>query len=337
MKLSQIRDVALVAERGSVRSAARELGLAQPAISRSIRELEHELGAALFERSARGVRLTPMGELFVKRAHAVQSELRQARDEIEQLKGQATGLVSAGLSTVSHLALLPGALERFRARYPSVMLHISEGLLPTLENDLRDGKLDFYIGPLAETSPAQEFIVEKLFDNTRRVFCRPGHRLAAATSLAELADADWISTSVTANDAAELVPLFASYGLPRPRIAMHAPSALTMALATANSDLLMMLPEQWLDSSLTRNMLVCIPVREELPAPPICIVRRARLPLTPAAEYLADMLRRSAAYLVTAREGAPSPSAAHGQKRSGDAEALSPKFFCQADRGGARA
>lgn len=302
MKLSQIRDVVTVAERGSVRSAARQLGIAQPAISRSIRELEHELGVTLFERSARGVALTPMGELFVKRAQAAQSELRQARDEIEQSKGQTTGLVSAGLSTVSHLALLPGALERFRARYPSVMLRISEGLLPSLEGALRDGTLDFYIGPLAETPPAQEFIVEKLFDNTRRVFCRRDHRLAGATSLAELAEAQWISTSVTANDDAELVPLFASYGLPRPKIAIHAPSALTMALATANSDLLMMLPEQWLEAPITRNLLACIEVREKLPAPPICFVRRARLPLTPAAEYFADMLRRSAIYLVSARE-----------------------------------
>jgi len=310
MKLSQIRDVVMVAERGSVRSAARQLGIAQPAISRSIRELEHELGVTLFERSARGVTLTPMGELFVKRAHAAQSELRQARDEIEQSKGQTTGLVSAGLSTVSHLALLPGALERFRVRYPSVMLRISEGLLPTLEGALRDGVLDFYVGPLAEMPPAQEFIVEKLFDNTRRVFCRRGHRLAGATSLAELAEAEWISTSVTTNDDAELVPLFFSYGLPRPRIGMHAPSALTMALATANSDLLMMLPEQWLDAPITRNLLACIDVRERLPAPPICIVRRARLPLTPAAEYLADMLRRSAAYLVAARDamGVEGPS-----------------------------
>ncbi|HTP81621.1 MAG TPA: LysR family transcriptional regulator, partial [Alphaproteobacteria bacterium] len=59
MKLSQVRDVVAVAERGSLRAAARHLGAAQPALSRSIHELERELGVPLFERRARGMVLTP--------------------------------------------------------------------------------------------------------------------------------------------------------------------------------------------------------------------------------------------------------------------------------------
>ncbi|MGC4028372.1 MAG: LysR substrate-binding domain-containing protein [Steroidobacteraceae bacterium] len=301
MKFSQIRDVTTVAERGSIRAAARQLGLAQPALSRSIRELEHELGVTLFERRSRGVVLTPLGELFVRRAFAAMNELRQARDEIDQHRGVSRGVVSAGLSTVSHLALLPGAIGAFRDRYPDVLLKITEGLFTTLEESLKRGALDFYVGPLAETPPAREFIVECLFENTRRIFCRKGHPLAGAKSLAELADAVWISTSVTMVQEAELVPLFEKHGLPAPKIAMHAPSALTMVISAANSDLLMMLPEQWLGAAISREMLSCIEVRERLPAAPICLVRPARLPLTPAAEYCADLIRRAAAQVVAAR------------------------------------
>src|SRR5258706_5255652 len=69
MKLHQIRDLLAVAEKGSLRAAARQLGLAQPSISRSIGQLERELGVALLERQARGTVLTPAGEIFAPRAH----------------------------------------------------------------------------------------------------------------------------------------------------------------------------------------------------------------------------------------------------------------------------
>ena len=299
MKLTQIRDISAVAERGSLRAAARHLGIAQPAITRSIRELEHELGATLFERSARGVTLTPLGQLFLRRANAAQNELRQAKEEIDQLMGETTGRVSVALSTVSHIALLPRALDQFRAKYPNVVIRIIEGLFPSLETPLKDGSIDFYVGPLSEEPPAREFLVEKLFDNTRVVFGRKGHPLAGATSLAQLTGASWITTSVTSSSEAELYPLFEKQGLPRPRVEMHAPSALTMIIAAANTDLLMMLPVQWLGFSATRELLEPLSLDETLPAASICIVRRSRLPLTPAAEYFSDMLRRAAHQFVT--------------------------------------
>ena len=68
MKLHQIRDLLAVADKGSLRAAARHLGLAQPSISRSIRELERELGVPLLERRARGTVLTPTGQRFAGRA-----------------------------------------------------------------------------------------------------------------------------------------------------------------------------------------------------------------------------------------------------------------------------
>lgn len=302
MKLNQLRDLTAVAERGSLRAAARQLGVAQPALTRSIRELEHELGVALFERRSRGVVLTPMGEVFLQRAHAVQHELRRAREELAQMKGAVAGHVAVGLSTVAHVALLPKVLTPFRSRYPEVFLRLVEGLLPAIEPGLKDGGFDFYIGALAETHPAAEFHVETLFKNTRVIFGRKNHPLQGARSLVDLTAARWITTTVTLNSEAELGPLFASHGLPPPVVEMQAPSALTMIIAAANSDLLMMLPQQWLEFPSTRELLDPIPVQEVLPAADICIVRRARLPLTPAAEHLADLFRRAAQHHVEERQ-----------------------------------
>lgn len=294
MKLTHIRDITAVAERGGLRAAARHLNIAQAAISRSIRELEQELGVSLIERRATGVVLTPFGERFVQRAAVVQNELRQAKDEIDQLKGVSTGSVSAALSTASHIALLPHALELFRARYPGVFLHITERLFPAVEQLLQSGALDFYVGPLAEAPPTRTFNVIKLFDNSRLVFGRNEHPLARSSSLSDLVNASWITTAVTQNGEAELAPLFASHGLPAPKVAMLAPSALTMIFSASSSDLLMMLPRQWLNHPATRALVTSFKLRETLPAAPICLVHRARLPLTPAAEYFADLLRRAA-------------------------------------------
>ena len=298
MKLNQLRDVMAVAERGSLRAAARHLGVAQPALTRSIQELERELGVPLFEREAKGVVPTKMGELFIRRANAVRSELRRAREEIDQFKGEMHGHVSVCLSTVPHIALLPYALPAFRARYPDVHLDLAEGLYPIVEGPLRMGLIDCYVGPPPREPAGPELVVEKLFDNTRVIMSRRGHPLARARSLADLIDAEWLTTSITHKADEELVPLFTEAGLPAPRIVMQAHSSLTYIVAVAYSDLLIMVPKQWLDFPFTRDLLQRIDVVEPLPAPPICLVRRAGLPLTPAAEYFCDMIRRASGHLM---------------------------------------
>lgn len=293
MKFNQLRDVVAIAERGSLRAAARHLEIAQPALTRSVHELERELGVPLFERRARGMILTPMGEAFVRRANAVMTELRRARDEVEQLHGGTHGRVVAGLSLAAHVELLPPALKPFRARYPHVQLHLIEGWYPTLEAGLKDGSIDFYIGPKHEHPPAPELIQEHLFDNTRIVIGRRGHPLARARSLSQLVDAEWATTSVTFKAEEELRELFERNGLPPPRLALRSQSAVTLIVAMSNTDLLTMVPIQWTKFTAVNQALVSIPLREIFPAPAIVLVRRAGLPLTPAAEFLLDLLRRN--------------------------------------------
>lgn len=293
MKLSQLRHLLAVAELGGLRRAARHLGIAQPAITRSIRELEHELGVTLFERSATGMTLTPIGRAFVRRSQAAQLELDRARDEVLQLKGVGTGTVSIALSTAPHVALLPRVLGPFQRRYPDVRLRITEGLFPAVESDIRNGAVDFYVGPLSEDRLGGDFISEKLFDNRRIVLARPGHPLAGATALSDLADARWVATSVTVNSEAELFPLFQQHGLPNPVIGVEVGSALSMITVAASSDVLAMLPQQWADFASNSGLLVHIPIREQIDAPAIRIVTRASLPLPPIAEHLCDLFRRA--------------------------------------------
>jgi DNA-binding transcriptional LysR family regulator len=294
MKLHQVRDVIAVADKGSLRSASRHLGLAQSAITRSIRQLERELGAPLFERRKRGTVLTPMGAIFLRRARIATSELGRAREEIQQHQGGTEGTVVACLSTSTHIALLPGALQPFRARYPGVKLHVIEGFkFETLEARLKDGRIDFYIGMQPDEAPGPELIMETLFLNSRVVLARIGHPLGGALSLSELVEAEWVSVGERAER--DLAAIFRRHGLKPPRHTATGDSALSLMTLVANTDLLAMLPRQWAAFSPAAVLLRQIRVRESIPAPSVVLIRRTEMPLTPAAEYLCDLLRREAA------------------------------------------
>lgn len=301
MKLHHLRNLLAVAEQGSVRAGARELGIAQPAVTRSIQELERELGVPLFERRARGVVPTAIGEVFIRRARSVDNELSRARDEIAQLRGISHGRVRVAMSMAPHMALLPYALRPFRLRYSQVRLDIIDAVFPTVATEMTGGTIDCYIGPLPEALP-EGLIVEELFDNTRVILGRKGHPLANAKSLHQLADAEWVTTSITTHAEYELGPLFMQHQLPEPKLVLQAHSALTLIVSLLNSDLLAMVPVQWTDFSLTKDALQTIAVTEPLQAPPICLIQRAGLPLTPAAEYLCDLLRRAVGHLGAGKQ-----------------------------------
>jgi len=299
MKLNHLRHVVMVAEKGGLRAAARALGVAQPAITRSIGEVEKTLGAPLFERSTRGVVLTTVGERFLVRAAAILAELERAQEETSQMLGEGIGSVRVVLSTAPHLALLPKTLGPFRNKFPNVTLKVREGLFSRVHHEVEDGALDFYVGPLSEAKLSASLSSELFFENRRVILCRKAHPLCDATSLKQLVSAQWISTTVTENMDAELSPVFKSHGLAAPQIKLHAQSSLTMSLAAAHSDLLVMVPQQWLDFPTTKALLQQIHVREPLAAPAIHAVRRRRLPLTPAAQYFYDLLYRYSQQLHT--------------------------------------
>lgn len=294
MTLNQIRNMVAVAERGSLRSAARFLGVTQPSITRSIRELEHELGVPLFERRVTGMTLTEMGKALVRRGTAIQHEVRRVHSEIDQLKGHRTGTVTIGLSTVAHIALLPRVIGGFEKRNPGVRLRITEGLFPAAERELLDGVMDFYVGPLGSAVRPPEMVVEPLFDNQRMVFARRGHALADATSIHELTDARWAVDALTLVGGDEMSGLFAEHGAPPPLVVVSGQTSISTIMTVIGSDLLAALPQQWAPILEMTGQVVRLPIREKLAAATMCLVSRAGLPLTPVAQHLADLFRRAA-------------------------------------------
>ena len=135
---------------------------------------------------------------------------------------------------------------------------------------------------------------ELLLTGDRAVLCRTGHPLAKSTSLNQLVGAEWITTSITLKAENELGDLFKRYKLPRPTLAMQTQSALTLLTCLANSDLLAMAPTQWVESPFANHIITTIPIREELTPASIIAVTRSDSPLSPAAGFLLDLMRRIA-------------------------------------------
>ena len=117
-----------VARHGSIRKAADALNVASSALNRQVLDLESDLGAALFERLPRGVRLTAAGEVFLAYARQAISELKAVESQVEQLRGLVRGQV--GVAAVESVAgeLLPSAITQFQAEHPNVRFNVRIGV-----------------------------------------------------------------------------------------------------------------------------------------------------------------------------------------------------------------
>ncbi|MDQ1040213.1 LysR family nitrogen assimilation transcriptional regulator [Streptomyces sp. V3I8] len=154
MDVKQLKALVTVAEVGSVTRAAELLHLVQPAVTRQIRTLEHELGVPLFERTRLGMRPTEAGSIMVDRARRALNELERARAEVRPAPGAVTGIVNAGLleSTIDLLAEpLVSALAR---KHPGVELRLMTAYSGHLQRWLDDGDLDLTLLYNLDSTPS---------------------------------------------------------------------------------------------------------------------------------------------------------------------------------------
>src|SRR3954470_24384761 len=124
LRLKDLRVFLAVARAGSMARAADELDLSQPAISALISDLEHSLRAKLFERHARGVRLTQYGSVLLQRGIRVFDELSQGFAEIENLANATVGEVRLGCPESICAAFLPRLLEEFKRKCPGIVVYV---------------------------------------------------------------------------------------------------------------------------------------------------------------------------------------------------------------------
>src|ERR1700678_913599 len=120
MEMHQLRYLVAVARQGNFSRAAAHCHVSQPSLSQQIQKLEEELGERLFDRLKKGVKLTPHGETFLRRAVRILEETEAALREAEDAKGCLRGTVTVGVLPTIAPYLLPAVLAAFTAKYPGV-------------------------------------------------------------------------------------------------------------------------------------------------------------------------------------------------------------------------
>lgn len=142
MELHQLRYFCAIVDSGSFSRAARQTHVSQPSLSQQIRKLEDELGARLFDRLGRSVRLTEIGQTFLPRARAVLRELEAARGDLAQQENSMRGTIAVGVIPTVAPYLLPPHLTKFSRKFPEAKISIVEEITPILLERLRAASID---------------------------------------------------------------------------------------------------------------------------------------------------------------------------------------------------
>lgn len=192
LKTTQLQMLVAIAEHGTLMAAAEALSVSQPAVSKSIKELEARLGVQLLERSGAGVRLTRYGEMLLRRARTVVSEIANAERELEEMKSGAQRSLSIGVSLLASSMGLDDALRAFRQRLPDVRLNVYECLPTQIIDGLRDGSFDLCVAFVADSDITAEYRVVPLAESAQVLAVKHGDPLARETSLAQLTSARWL-------------------------------------------------------------------------------------------------------------------------------------------------
>ncbi|WGS54791.1 LysR substrate-binding domain-containing protein [Paraburkholderia sp. D15] len=302
LTISQLRAFTAVAEHGSIRAASRALGIAQSGITQQLQNLESMLGATLFTRTNRGIALTALGQRLLQRAGAIIGECERAEQEVRQLRGDYVGEVTFGMTTEPLIDALAPVLTQFRTRFERVAVHLRTGTSRMMISRIREGTLDFAVALVSKYTDTTDLSVTPLYPSDPVVVCRRGHPKAHATSLAELVDCPWLATrspNLTDNPQVHrLNQMFDSHGLPPPRIIATVEGLYETLHLVGATDCLSLEASVVAQRGPFASTLTAIPVRERAVEQDVCLLQRAAVPLTPAAQEFATMI---ASYSRTVR------------------------------------
>jgi LysR family transcriptional regulator, hydrogen peroxide-inducible genes activator len=157
MELGQLRYFCAVVDAGGFSRAAQRIHVSQPSLSQGIRKLEDELGARLFDRLGRTVRLTELGRAFLPRARGVLRELESACGEVQERKASVGGAICVGVIPTIAPYFLPPCLAAFSRKHPEGRVTVVEEITPLLVERLRAGAMDVAIVALPLPVRSHEF------------------------------------------------------------------------------------------------------------------------------------------------------------------------------------
>ncbi len=297
LKLRHLVLVVAIADQGSVLRAAEHLHLAQPAGTRSLREVEGVLGVELFTRGPRGVTPTLFGDAFVEHARAVLAELRRAGERIAGLADGEVGTVTIGTLLAGSNVLLPRAIAALKRDRPGIRVIVQEATFDAQVPRLLDGEIDLILGRLNPIDDLRGLRQITLYGEPVRLVARRDHpaRSRPGLRLADLIGYPWVLPLEQTALRTELEQVFRAEGLALPGDLVECTSVLTVRTLVRDTDMIAALPEL---VARTDAGIAPLPVPLETVRRQVGVTLPAHRAPTPSARIMLDHLRREAAELT---------------------------------------
>jgi DNA-binding transcriptional LysR family regulator len=178
----------------NMHAAAEKKGISQPALTKSLRLLEEDIGAELFVRTPKGLEPTDAGDALYRHARAIDQEARFASMDIQDLHRNLGGRIRIGVGPILTLSIFPAVLVDFHRQFPFVEVTVETGVSSQLVECLARGHLDLVVTALPDKPLPEGYADLRLIRSDMIVICREGHPLRSRceTSLDQLSGCDLV-------------------------------------------------------------------------------------------------------------------------------------------------
>ncbi|MBT8768909.1 pca operon transcription factor PcaQ [Metapseudomonas boanensis] len=284
-----------VARQGSLARAADQMAVSQPAISKTLKELEDLLDASLFDRSKSGVSLTEAGLAFMRYAGPCVQALRDGVNSLREGE-YAAGMVRLGvLSTVEGL-LVPEVVRRLHERHPALVVSVLTGPSAYLLSQLRVGELDLVVGRMTESPEIQGLTFEHLYSESMTLVVRPDHPLLAQGREGRSLEGYPLVLPLAGTTIRKHADsLFVQSGISPPRQRLETLSLTLSRRYVMSSDAVWIAPMDAVRLDLRSGELAELDLGLQEPGGSVGICSNASLPLSLAAQWCVEVLRDAAA------------------------------------------
>jgi len=291
LRLSFLRAVDAVDAHGSLLKASAVLGVTQPALTKSLHELEDILQTRLFDRHSRGVRTTEAGLVFVRTARRILAELRRLDEELDQLSSPRSGSVALGALPVAAAGILPGTLARLKATDPNIKVRLHQGRTEDLLPLLASGEIDLIVGRLYAPAVPDGFAREALWTEPISILARTEHPIfSEEVTVDAFRRYDLVLPTVSQRVGQEIEHLLALLGL-QPMTSLRSNSYGFIREMLHATDLIAVMPRLMMVGDLLRGTLQVVPLPIPAPDRPAGLILPRDRALPPAGRAFIECLR----------------------------------------------
>jgi len=297
LDLRHHRHAIALAEHRHFQRAAKSLGISQPALSRSIQELERRAGATLFLRSSDGVEPTDVGRVYLAKARAVLAQAGELAREMRLIRGLEIGELRFGAGVYPSEMFVAKAMARMAREHPAVKLTAISGSVDILLQMLRRREIDFVIGDLRTAEAERGLRTTPLAWHTGHLVVRAGHPLRSLTA-PTLKDALRYPLTLTTRVPPDLLSHFlqaqdAAHDSTRalPSITCESPGM--MKAIVAESDAVGLMPMSLLGRELADGSLVTLPIDAPWLGRTFAVIELENRTPSPSAEQFLQFVREA--------------------------------------------